>query len=607
MRGKGRQMTTLRRYWPWYAMAGIAITAAVLGFIGLTKYFAIHGETRPFRDVAYFVLYLFVIESGETTGSIPWELALARWLAPIAPAWAIITAALLLFRERWQLLRLRCWRNHIVVCGLGRKGTWIAEQFHRERERVVAIEKDPDNPNIGKCRDLGIIVLLGDAADHGILQQAHAHQAANVIAITGNDGANVGVAVCLHRLIQGVRRPPVRPTMCHVHLVDVHLCELLRQHGIYSESDDLLDVHVFNVFENAARLLFAEHAFEGSPSPDEIRKQPHLIVVGFGQMGERVALQAAKTGHYAGNRHLHITVIDREARLRQTAFLGRYPHFASTCPVDFLEGDVDSAPVRDAIADISRNPDIHTTIVVCLDDAAQSLIVGLRLADRQEDTGTVVFVRMEEEERLSMLLDGAEARHGWLGRVRPFGLVGDTCDTELVIGKHLDRLARALHEGYVQERLDDGHSPEDPALRPWRRLAAIFRDSNRQQADHIPIKLRAIGCRIEPTASPNPRIETFHKDEIRIMAEMEHARWNAERLLIGWKRGPRDPEKKTSPCLVPWKDLPEKYRKYDREFVTKIPSVLSRIGQKVVRVQQHTVMPRKTTAPSTVTRRRRRG
>lgn len=588
-------------------MAGIAITAMVLGFIGLTKYFALHGETRPFCDLAYFVLYLFVIESGETTGPIPWELALARWLAPIAPAWAIVTAAILLFRERCQLLRLRCWKHHVVVCGLGRKGVWIAEQFHRDRKRVVAIEKDPDNPNIIKCRNLGIIVLLGDAADHGILQQARAHHAAHVIAITGNDGVNVGAAVCLHHLIHQVRRPPARPTMCHVHLVDVHLCELLRQHGIYSEPDDLLDVHVFNVFENAARLLFATHAFEGSPSPDDIRRQPHLILVGFGQMGERVALQAAKTGHYAGNRHLHITVVDREARLRQAAFLGRYPHFASTCTIDFLEGDIDSASVRDAINGISRRADVHATIVVCLDDAAQSLIVGLRLADQQEGADTAVFVRMEEEERLSMLLDSAEARHGWLGQVHPFGLVGDTCDTRLVIGKHLDRLAYALHEGYVQERLNEGRSPEDPALQPWRKLAAVFRDSNRQQADHIPIKLRAVGCRIEPADSPNPAIKTFTKDEIRIMAEMEHARWNAERFMIGWKRGPRCPEKKTNPCLVPWKDLPEKYRKYDREFVGKIPSVLSRIGRKAVRVQQHTVRTTKATAPAPATRRQRRG
>jgi len=149
-----------------------------------------------------------------------------------------------------------------------------------------------------------------------------AYQATHVIAITGNDGVNVGTAVCLHRLIHEVRRRRTRPTMCHVHLVDVHLCELLQQHGIYQEPDDLLDVHVFNVFENAARLLFARHAFEGSPSPSGARKDPQLILVGFGQMGERVALQAAKTGHYAGDRHIHVTVVDREAYLRQATFLG---------------------------------------------------------------------------------------------------------------------------------------------------------------------------------------------------------------------------------------------------------------------------------------------
>jgi len=124
-------MTKLRRYWPWCAIACITAAAAVLGFVGFTKYFALHNEIRPFRDTAYFVLYLFVIESGEASGPVPWELAAARWLAPIAPAWAILRALAALFHERWQLFRLRCWRSHIVVCGLGRKGSWIAKSSGR--------------------------------------------------------------------------------------------------------------------------------------------------------------------------------------------------------------------------------------------------------------------------------------------------------------------------------------------------------------------------------------------------------------------------------------------------------------------------------------------
>lgn len=50
----------------------------------------------------------------------------------------------------------------------------------------------------------------------------------------------------------------------------------------------------------------------------------------------------------------------------------------------------------------------------------------------------------------------------------------------------------------------------------------------------------------------------FTKDEIEIMAEMEHARWNIEQLLDGWKWGKeKDMNRKISPYLIPWSELPD--------------------------------------------------
>jgi len=36
------------------------------------------------------------------------------------------------------------------------------------------------------------------------------------------------------------------------------------------------------------------------------------------------------------------------------------------------------------------------------------------------------------------------------------------------------------------------------------------------------------------------------------MAELEHGRWNIERLRDGWRPGPRADEKKIHDCLVAW-------------------------------------------------------
>jgi len=91
---------------------------------------------------------------------------------------------------------------------------------------------------------------------------------------------------------------------------------------------------------------------------------------------------------------------------------------------------------------------------------------------------------------------------------------------------------------------------------------------------------------VRPAADPKVTV-TFTPDEIERMAEMEHGRWNVERLRDGWRSGkPRDDQKKIHDCLAPWKDLPdgeEGVKKYDRQSVRAFPAILAHAGLEVVR------------------------
>ena len=70
------------------------------------------------------------------------------------------------------------------------------------------------------------------------------------------------------------------------------------------------------------------------------------------------------------------------------------------------------------------------------------------------------------------------------------------------------------------------------------------------------------------------------------MAEMEHGRYNAERLLDGWRWGTeKNMEKKINPYLVPWAELPDSVKEWDRDSVRKIPQFLADIGFEVYRVK----------------------
>jgi len=144
-------------------------------------------------------------------------------------------------------------------------------------------------------------------------------------------------------------------------------------------------------------------------------------------------------------------------------------------------------------------------------------------------------------------------------------------------------LARAIHQNYRRVRASSAQG-QDPAMAEWDKLAEHLKESNLHQADDIFEKLRQIGCTAHKVTGRDIALMTFTKDESEVTAEMEHGRWNVERLLNGWTWGEkRDVTKKTSPYIVPWSELPNDVKEWDRETVRKIPEFLAKVGVEVRR------------------------
>jgi hypothetical protein len=149
----------------------------------------------------------------------------------------------------------------------------------------------------------------------------------------------------------------------------------------------------------------------------------------------------------------------------------------------------------------------------------------------------------------------------------------------------LETVARAIHEGYRRDQAE--RKPEDdPAMAPWEGLPESLRESNRAQAGQIFEKLRAIGCDVQEAVGEHPAPFVFAEPEVELLSELEHERWVAERRSDGWTAGSeRDVDRKVTPYLVGWDDLPEDVREWDRESVRRIPEVLARVGLEIRRLR----------------------
>jgi ppGpp synthetase/RelA/SpoT-type nucleotidyltranferase len=178
----------------------------------------------------------------------------------------------------------------------------------------------------------------------------------------------------------------------------------------------------------------------------------------------------------------------------------------------------------------------------------------------------------------------------WKSPNGPISLPDDTMTMHAFIGGRSpipdpimrEKLGRRIHEIYWDNQFQEKVSNEE-SMKKWDRLLPYLKESNRQQADDMIDKLEHMGFIVSRSNNGIKPIE-FTKDEIEPMAEMEHGRWNAERLMDGWKLGKvKDVPKKISPYLVSWDVLPDNVKEWDRQAVREIPGLLAGLGYEVRR------------------------
>jgi len=161
---------------------------------------------------------------------------------------------------------------------------------------------------------------------------------------------------------------------------------------------------------------------------------------------------------------------------------------------------------------------------------------------------------------------------------------GGSADARETDSHEMETIAKAIHEEFRRERRA-APLGGDPALEEWESLHPDLRASNFDQALHLGSKLKAIGCTIADSEGESGPAAEFTKEEVETMARLEHGRWVVERLSGGWRMGEeRSPEKKTSPYLGAWSDLPEEIRELDRQTVRKIPEFLKKVDKVVKRI-----------------------
>jgi len=614
-RSTGRWVVSLLAQYQWWILGVVTVAAFVLGYIGASELLneKIPPVHKNFLDPAYISLKDFVLENDEPAG-LPWQLEVARYLAPAVAGWATISALGLLFRDRVQQLKIPWMRGHVVICGLGEHvGIMFLRHLREARIRVVVVELNPDNPVIELCRSLGVPVIVGDAQRLKTLQAAGAHRARRVLAVAESDAVNTQIVATWQEL-PGQRSGHLG---CLARIIDSDYCSLLRIQE--AQRGDESTVDFFNIDEISARLMLKQFPLDTDCT------QPHILVAHLDPLGIWLVYHAARAWH--DNRkddndaRLIVTVLDHNPEESVRKLKSHHPELKNLC--DFHPFWATAEDIGERLPDHHLDPvspHISRAYVTAYEDH-QAFQTALKLHHRLHklDPTVPVVVALSRPHGVAGLL-GDVKRAGALANVDVFPTMERACSVALVWGGSFEPLAEAIHDRWRAQQLKE-HRPAPS----WEELDEPRKESSRAQARAIAGKLHSIHSAVAPLQNWDASKDfAFTPEEIEKLSLVEHDRWWHERLDAGWKliRMPDAEDldevnrvleeakrRKESPYLISWADLVELDAEMDRRFgnrwgsiadldrdaVREIPERLAFVGLQVIRMDTTAAMATKQT------------
>ncbi|WP_426571975.1 NAD-binding protein [Aquihabitans sp. McL0605] len=559
----------------WFLLALLWAAMLVIGITGFIKQGSAHGVDRGTFDNLYLTLQLATIDYSGSSGPMNWQLQLARFVVPILAASTILQTASVVFREEFRRYRLRYAKDHVIICGLGETGARLATAFVAAGQHVVAIEPDAAVAARSGVAEQVDHVLQGSGTDEALLRTAGIDRARRIVVCSGSDAVNVQITQVIARVSASRAKAPVR---CAVQLGSANLTGLLRSADL--ESRGGARISYFNLHERAARALLAD---DGPPAVEE-QAVPHLMILGLGQFGRSLVLALAQqwADAHPGVK-LTPTLVDPSARGKWEALRLQHPALDDVCEPTLVDLDLE-VPDPDAIDDflalLAQDPPSWVAIAVADETTAlaQAGFMHQHLAWGQ----VPIVVRMRTQSGLGGLLqplpDGAPALPG----VELFPFLDRTCTIATVDGGVREQLAEAVHEDYLAHLAPD--APTSSLARPWAELTDADRELSRKRVDGITADLDALGLDLVPLRRWGAPEVTLTADEVDQLAGRDHQRWFDDRTAAGWRHGEvRDDEDKRNPLLVPWEDLPDDARSFNRATADELLPMLARNGFEAAR------------------------
>lgn len=336
----------------------------------------------------------------------------------------------------------------------------------------------------------------------------------------------------------------------------------------------------------------------------------HLFVFGDGRLARALVVEFLHAGQWSPVHPPRITLVAGNSDSQLRILKGLYPNIDRCSHLDAWPMDVPSLELHERMESMQAAPSSRRVLLVADPDSPNAVATGLWLSRVRSSGGPTILIPCGSDHGafriLSNLrgeLDGAEseiaeleARLSRMGErdgrgekllksrkleVETLRDAFDFSDRIAVYGDPVSSGMLLFDEGFYdrtakrfREAAEIFHETYSNSRGGWPSLHPSFRISNRSAFRHARHKLSAL-------CDPSPAdLHSALERNVEALSRLEHLRWNAERWLSGWRYGPVKSERdRISPYLVPWEDLDEAIREYDRISVRTVGKVMATLAE----------------------------
>lgn len=456
--------------------------------------------------------------------------------------------------------------------------TLCGSRLYPKRVRiVVGVTKDVHevatqlSNHLSKRQRKCVVVLQADCCNPRDLRRLRVRAAKDVYIIGAQDDA---YSLNSYNKIQSLckRHHPE----CYVQMQYQSTYALFQT---YTKKDGMEHFHAFNFHNEWARKMLMREEIDtrnGVGITVDSERQVHLVIIGMTEMGEALAREAAFLCHYPNfvtkGIRTRITFIDPKAEEPETYFKGRYHHLFEADFLDvefeFLKKNIAEPAMQKELGKWAMDDKQVLTIAACTDMPHRSMAAGLYLPDAIFDRKIPVWIYQPTKGDMAEYLGSSH-----FDNVTTFGMSGKELDIKNEEGVRQAKWLNHFYWHLNDESID--YSDTKAIDKEWDYCSVFHKWSNVYNVSAIPAKLRSVGGNIE--------------DNVEILAEVEHNRWNVEKLLMGFRPTTdeehqtilADPKKKKEyknkfvhDDIRPFSELDEKTKEIDRRFTREIPNII---------------------------------